>query len=244
MDYRLFWSTFILIFLAELGDKTQLAALTRTAAADSSKWTVFFAASGALVLSTLIAVLAGEGLSKLIPPRTIKITAGILFILFGLFILKSVFRPAIARTETPPPAPLARLVLGIAAEFERAAAADYQALAETTEDPALARVFRALAQEESTHLQHLTQAKQDHGQTPLSTAWSQSDADHQRLSHDVAQTVDREVSHAIAHEEATAEFYKGLANTTPIVALKQTFLTLANEEASHAQQLRNYADQA
>ena len=60
MDPKLFLTVFGTVFLAELGDKTQLAALTRTAAADGSKWTVFFAASAALVVSTLVAVLIGE----------------------------------------------------------------------------------------------------------------------------------------------------------------------------------------
>ncbi|MBL7076845.1 MAG: TMEM165/GDT1 family protein [Kiritimatiellae bacterium] len=244
MDYRLFLSTFLLIFLAELGDKTQLAALTRTAAADGSKWTVFLAASAALVLSTLIAVLIGEGLSKLIAPRTIKITAGILFVLFGLLILKGVFMPATASAEAITPAPLARVVLKLAAEFEHAAAADYRALAERTSDPALAELFRALEQEEAAHLAHIEQADMDHGETKMAEAVADVDADRDRLAHDVAEALDVELSHAIEHEQATAEFYAGLAGTTPIAALKQTFLALAREEESHVARLKAYADRS
>jgi rubrerythrin len=244
MDYRLFLSTFLLIFLAELGDKTQLAALTRTAAADGSKWTVFFAASAALVLSTLIAVLIGEGLSKLIPPRTIKITAGILFVLFGLLILKGVFMPAAPPVEEVRAAPLARVVLKLAAEFEHAAAADYRALAERTSDPALAELFRALEQEEAAHLAHLEQADLAHGETPMEQAVSEVSTDRELLAHDVADAIDVELSHAIEHEQATAEFYTSLADTTPITALKQTFLALAREEESHVARLRAYAGQS
>jgi len=244
MDYRLFLSTFLLIFLAELGDKTQLAALTRTAAADGSKWTVFLAASAALVLSTLIAVLIGEGLTKVIPPRTIKITAGILFVLFGLLILKGVFMPAAVSAETVRPAPLARVVLKLAAEFEHAAAADYRALAERTQDPALATLFRTLEQEESSHLAHLEQADLEHGETLMSEVAASVSSDRERLAHDVAEAVDVELSHAIEHEQATAEFYTSLANTTPIAALKQTFLALAREEASHVARLQAHADQS
>ncbi len=243
MDYRLFLSTFLLIFLAELGDKTQLAALTQTAAADGSKWTVFFAASAALVLSTLIAVLVGEGLSKVIAPRTIKITAGVLFILFGLVILKGVFLPASVSAEAVRPAPLARVVLKLAAEFEHAAAADYRALAERTHDPVLSELFRALEQEEASHLAHLKQADLDHGATFMAEAVADVSTDRDRLAHDVAEAFDVKLSHAIEHEQATAEFYTDLANTTPIASLKQTFLALAREEESHVARLQAYAGQ-
>ncbi len=238
MDYRLFFSTFLLIFLAELGDKTQLAALTRTAAADGSRWTVFLAASAALVLSTLIAVLIGEGLSRLLPPRTIKIAAGILFIAFGLLILKGVYLPHAARAETVPSAPLARVVLKLAAEFEHAAAADYRALAEKTANPKLATLFRTLEQEESAHLARLEQAHVDHGETEMAHSVDELSPNRDRLAHDVADAADIELSHAIEHEQATADFYNSLANTTPIASLRQTFLALAREEASHVARLK------
>ncbi len=243
MDYRLFLSTFLLIFLAELGDKTQLAALTRTAAADGSKWTVFLAASAALVLSTLIAVLIGEGLSKLMPPRMIKSAAGVLFIVFGILILKGVLLPAAVRAEAAAPAPLARVVLKLAAEFEHAAAADYRALAERTRDPQLAVLFRALEQEEAAHLARLERAGLAHGETTMAETVASVSTDRDRLAHDVAEAVEVELSHAIDHEQATAEFYNSLASTTPIVALKQTFLALAREEESHVARLRAFIGQ-
>ena len=92
MDWwKMFGSTFILIFLAELGDKTQLAAMARAAdgpSGSSAKWIVFLAASSALVLSTLIAVFLGGALKALIPDeRYIKIAAGALFVVFGAWIL-------------------------------------------------------------------------------------------------------------------------------------------------------------
>lgn len=240
MDFRLFISTFLLIFLAELGDKTQLAALTRTAASDGSKWTVFCAASGALILSTLIAVLIGEGLSKLIAPRTIKIAAGILFVVFGLLILKGVFMPSAAAAEAEAAAPraLARVVLRLAAEFERAAAADYRALAAKTTDPGLAALFREIEQEETAHLAHLAQANFDHGTTQIAPEVVSREQDRTQLAHDVATAPQIELAHAIEHEQATADFYAGLAHATPISALRQTFLALAKEEASHVERLR------
>ena len=81
------WSIFLAVFVAELGDKTQLATLLFAADGQTSSWGVFLAASSALVLSTLIAVLIGSQLSAYIPPRVLKITAGIGFLVIGGWML-------------------------------------------------------------------------------------------------------------------------------------------------------------
>jgi putative Ca2+/H+ antiporter (TMEM165/GDT1 family) len=85
MDWKLFASTFAAIFLAELGDKTQLATLTL--ASGGSRWVVFGGAALALVASTAIAVLAGEAVSRVIPPIWIRRGAGALFLVLGLTFL-------------------------------------------------------------------------------------------------------------------------------------------------------------
>ena len=86
MDFKVMLTTFAMIFLAELGDKTQLA--TFAFSADSkSRLSVFLGSAGALVLTSLLAVLFGALMGKLIPANTIKIGAGILFILLGLWML-------------------------------------------------------------------------------------------------------------------------------------------------------------
>jgi putative Ca2+/H+ antiporter (TMEM165/GDT1 family) len=82
MDWRLFVSTFFAIFLAEMGDKTQLA--TMSLAAGSSRWVVFAASATALVATSLVAVLVGEGLTRLVPQIWIKRAAGVLFIVMGV----------------------------------------------------------------------------------------------------------------------------------------------------------------
>ncbi len=85
------WKNFLMIFgsvfLAELGDKTQLATLLFASDAKIGRSGVFFAASLALVLSTLIAVLLGEQVAQWIPPRTLKILSGIGFVVIGFWIL-------------------------------------------------------------------------------------------------------------------------------------------------------------
>jgi putative Ca2+/H+ antiporter (TMEM165/GDT1 family) len=86
MDFKVMLTTFAMIFLAELGDKTQLA--TFAFSADSkSRLSVFLGSAGALVLTSLLAVLFGALMGKLIPANTIKIGAGVLFILLGLWML-------------------------------------------------------------------------------------------------------------------------------------------------------------
>ena len=84
MDLKLFAITFVAVFLAELGDKTQLATMSFAAGNRHALLLVFAASSLALVTTSAIGVLAGGALSRWIDPKYIKIGAGILFILIGL----------------------------------------------------------------------------------------------------------------------------------------------------------------
>jgi putative Ca2+/H+ antiporter (TMEM165/GDT1 family) len=81
------WPIFVTVFLAELGDKTQLATLLFAADQKSSRVGVFVASSGALVLSSLLAVIIGSQLSEYVSPTALKIVAGVGFILIGLWVL-------------------------------------------------------------------------------------------------------------------------------------------------------------
>jgi putative Ca2+/H+ antiporter (TMEM165/GDT1 family) len=88
MDWKLVGTTFAAVFLAELGDKTQLATLSFSTAG-TSRLAVFLGAALALVTTTALAVLAGEGLSRVISPRTLQRAAGASFLLIGLWVLWS-----------------------------------------------------------------------------------------------------------------------------------------------------------
>ena len=88
MDWKLFGTTFAAIFLAEMGDKTQLATLS-AASGGASRWVVFAASALALVSTSAIAVAAGEGVSRLVPPVWTKRAAGALFVVLGLLLLWS-----------------------------------------------------------------------------------------------------------------------------------------------------------
>lgn len=86
MDKKLFWTTFGTVFLAELGDKTQLAAMTASARS-GALLTVFLAASAALVCATAIGVAVGGALFKVIPEHLLKWVAGFAFIGVGIWVL-------------------------------------------------------------------------------------------------------------------------------------------------------------
>ena len=85
MDPRLFATVFATVFVAELGDKTQLATLLYAADAQNPKLTVFVAAAAALTLSAALGVLAGAFLSQHLNPRLLSWGAGLGFIAIGVW---------------------------------------------------------------------------------------------------------------------------------------------------------------
>lgn len=79
-------TTFWLVFIAELGDKTQLQTMLLSAK-NHSPYPVFVGASLALICSTILGVFAGTYITKYIPPNYIQNAAGILFIIMGVLTL-------------------------------------------------------------------------------------------------------------------------------------------------------------
>jgi len=86
MDWKIFGTAFLTLFLAELGDKTQLAVITTTAKTES-KVAVFLGASFALILVTLLAVLFGGVLSHYIPTEWLQRIVAVAFIIVGILML-------------------------------------------------------------------------------------------------------------------------------------------------------------
>ncbi len=84
-----FFSTFITIFLAEMGDKTQLATLLLSAESQSP-WIVFLGAGTALIATSLVGVLLGRYLAKVLSPRTLDIAAGMLLMVISILLLGDV----------------------------------------------------------------------------------------------------------------------------------------------------------
>ena len=96
MDWKLFSATFLTVFLAELGDKTQLAVMSQASAADpdnrsAALWTVFAAGALALAAATALGVIFGGFLNRFVPERHVKLCAGALFIVMGLLLLREGF---------------------------------------------------------------------------------------------------------------------------------------------------------
>jgi Ca2+/H+ antiporter, TMEM165/GDT1 family len=84
-----FLSTFITIFLAEMGDKTQLATLLLSAQS-GSPWIVFIGAGSALIATSLVGVLLGRYLAKVLSPQTLDIAAGMLLMVISILLLGDV----------------------------------------------------------------------------------------------------------------------------------------------------------
>jgi putative Ca2+/H+ antiporter (TMEM165/GDT1 family) len=87
MDLKVFATVFATIFVAELGDKTQLATLLYAADAQNPKLVVFLASASAPVLAALLGVLAGTLISQHVSPRLLSWVAGLGFIAIGAWTL-------------------------------------------------------------------------------------------------------------------------------------------------------------
>ena len=87
MELKVFATIFAAVFVAELGDKTQLATMLFAADSEVSRWTVFLAASAALVVASAIGVAMGTLLSEFISEKVLAYVAGTGFIAIGLVTL-------------------------------------------------------------------------------------------------------------------------------------------------------------
>jgi putative Ca2+/H+ antiporter (TMEM165/GDT1 family) len=87
MDLKLFATVFFTIFIAELGDKTQLATLLYASDASHPKLTVFAASASALVLTSALGVLAGSLVAEYVSPNVVRWLAGLGFIAVGVWVL-------------------------------------------------------------------------------------------------------------------------------------------------------------
>ncbi|MFM7423789.1 MAG: TMEM165/GDT1 family protein [Elainella sp.] len=86
MDWHLVGLSFVMVFISELGDKSQLAAIALSGSSKSLK-AVFFGSSAALLLASLLGVLLGEGISQILPLVWLKAIAAVGFAVMGLKLL-------------------------------------------------------------------------------------------------------------------------------------------------------------
>ncbi len=87
MDWKLFATVFSTVFLAEIGDKTQLATMLFASDARHGKATVLLASMAALCVAAAIGVLAGTYVGKFVSPQTLRWIAGVGFIAIGVWTL-------------------------------------------------------------------------------------------------------------------------------------------------------------
>lgn len=87
MDLKTLGLVFGTVFLAELGDKTQLATMLFASRASANLLTVFVGASLALIAASAVAVIAGHGVARFVDPRYLSYIAGAGFIVVGIWTL-------------------------------------------------------------------------------------------------------------------------------------------------------------
>jgi putative Ca2+/H+ antiporter (TMEM165/GDT1 family) len=86
MDWNLLGLSFITVFLSELGDKSQLAAIALSGQGQSRK-AIFLGTAGALVLTSLLGALAGGAVAELLPTRILKAIAAVGFAILAIRLL-------------------------------------------------------------------------------------------------------------------------------------------------------------
>ena len=86
MLITLLFTTFVTVFLAEMGDKTQLTTITLSSTTNKPL-AVFIGSSIALILATLLGALAGGSIANLIPAFLLKLLSGIVFLILGIKLL-------------------------------------------------------------------------------------------------------------------------------------------------------------
>jgi putative Ca2+/H+ antiporter (TMEM165/GDT1 family) len=87
MDFKVLSTVFTSVFIAELGDKTQLATMLFASDKGASKITVFVGAALALIVTSAIGVLVGSAISQYVSEKTLQYLAGIGFIAIGIWTL-------------------------------------------------------------------------------------------------------------------------------------------------------------
>jgi Ca2+/H+ antiporter, TMEM165/GDT1 family len=257
MNTKVLFASFALVFLAELGDKTQLTALA-FAASSKSPWAVFFGTSLALITTTALAVIFGEMLSRVLPERVLHIGSGVMFVLVGLVLLVNEARKVPAVAPMPEPAEtsmvqpagfLSRMVLRHAILFETEMVDALESATEVCDDAALRQGLEEVTKEDHVHIESLKE---------LVTGIPQADDEPDTGASEKPETVsppapvadalaamegieadeaDSPFHKLIQKQEAIAEFYIALARMSHLHDARDTLRWLAMEEIRHAQHL-------
>ena len=267
MNSKILLASFCLVFLAEIGDKTQLAALAFSASS-RSPWSVFVGTSLALVLTTAIAVVFGEALARYLPEKGLHIASGVMFVLVGLVLLVNQARKAEPSRAggAPDPAPaqtepaadrglVSALILRQAIHFENALVEDLREQAGRLQAGELRDALLQIADEDERHTEALVAmasgeavgaegAEGVHAAGTSAPALPETEAVRQaadeileRLEANGPRADDDPVRVAVNRQEAAAEFYIALARLSHLHSARDTLRWLSMEEIRHAQHL-------
>ena len=84
---EVFLATFVAVFVAELGDKTQLATMALSSATPNARWLIFAGSALALVLTSALGVVAGAAIGRFVSVATLHRVGGVLFVVMGAWML-------------------------------------------------------------------------------------------------------------------------------------------------------------
>jgi rubrerythrin len=258
MDWKIFFSTFILIFFAELGDKTQLSVLAAAAEARSPA-AVFAGAASALIAAVGIAVVVATVFKKFLPVYYLQWISVLVFFGFGMWTLYKIFRPsssdlakhasqAWVSGEYQELGLISRWTLSSALEFEEHARKDYEQAARTSRSPEVRDLFLHLANEDHTHHQFVESMAADgsKAEAPGPAASLKNLFEVERLipksgTLEASTELDFDLgllSQAARHEVSAHRFYSALAQSAERHRrLSSFFFRLAAEELQHLQQI-------
>jgi rubrerythrin len=262
MNLKILLASFFLVFIAELGDKTQLTALAFTTSS-RSPWMVFIGTSLALITTSALAVLLGDFLTRVVPVKVLHISSGVLFVLMGLILLVNVARKAESkpvvptveeRSEKPAgavslPTGLVAFVASQAQTFEQDMLGHLETLLASLPEGKWKDVIGDIVREDRKHLNLLSRMAHDHppaaesdeqalaGLEPPRWTASPLAADSEETAALDEPALRDAIGTAVESEEALAEFYLALARMAKIHAVRDAFRLLAMEDIRHAQSM-------
>lgn len=246
MNLKVLIASFCLIFLAELGDKTQLTALAFSTSS-RSPWSVFLGTSLALICTTALAVVCGEALSRWVPVKVLHLASAVMFVLVGLILLVNLARKAPVEDTAPaaPAAvgkPLSSFIGRQAVAFEEDLAAFIRENAPKVKSAELRRALGRLEEKHMAHAAALTgiSGTADAGRLAEMDA-DLAQGDPERLlgslrEADGSLPADATFDRIIRRQEAAAEFYIALARLVRFHDARDVLRALALEEIRLAQE--------
>lgn len=266
MNLKILFASFIVVFLAELGDKTQLTALAFTTSS-KSPLTVFVGTSLALIAASAMAVLAGQGLMKIpVVEKYLPIASATMFIVIGLVLLVNIARkvePVTAEelsvedveaaedlSALPTGGALFSFIAHQAAILEQNTINSLEEIYAALPDGQEKETLAALIAEDKRHLETLDGMPEEHEATfdAEETQISQQalrdlNLDKVLLTAEPVSVTDSEsdtgklIQKAIDMEESIADTYLAFARLAKVHTVRDAFRWLAMEEIRHADTL-------